>query len=417
MKKLLVKLWLVAVLTAGFAFVAIELISDHVRSDEELDDEVNVFAPGYLIAAERFAATPAEKQSEVLESLEEVFGYPVRVAEEGGLPDDVPLQLLDGLPIAYAGEDKYATPIPGATNYLVFGPLPPLPARHVPVRILILAVVAVGFGLMFWLLLRSLGREHIALENAAEKIAEGDFKTRVEDNGREPSSLVAAFNRMAGQTEGLIESQQALLRGVSHELRTPISRLRIGVHLLARTDETEARTARVKDLDADLADIDELIESLLTNARLDAFTSPMKVAIRVEDTAKAVVEKERDGSALTIDVDCGKVCVFADPKLFKWVIRNLLRNAIVHAKTRVHVTAKNEGGWGALVVEDDGPGIPPEEREAVTLPFHRLEDSSHSGYGVGLSLVRDIVEKHGGKLCIEDAEPGGCRIETRWPTS
>jgi signal transduction histidine kinase len=115
-----------------------------------------------------------------------------------------------------------------------------------------------------------------------------------------------------------------------------------------------------------------------------------------------------------------KAEVHADPRLFQRALENLLRNAVRYGKSVVEVSIAEIDGYLHVVVDDDGPGIPVEERERVLQPFVRIEadrDRDTGGAGLGLAIVSRIVRRHGGTISVDDAPLGGARITTTWPST
>jgi signal transduction histidine kinase len=222
--------------------------------------------------------------------------------------------------------------------------------------------------------------------------------------------LIMATNAMQTRIAALIKGRTILLGAISHDLKTYITRLRLRAEMI----EPEAdRTRAVRDLD----DMTALIDDALAVAR-GAAVSDRREAV---DLALLVAEDavERDGRHVDFRgarVVTGAV-VSGDRVALRRVLANLIDNACRHAPN-CQVTLRRADDYVELAVEDDGPGIPESEREAVFEPFYRLDrartlDSGNTG--LGLAIARQIVEAHGGTIALDRSMMGGARFRVRLP--
>lgn len=431
MKRIFLRLWLVAVALFVLGMIVNQVFFWLVFSSEEQAYLEKLMSGGHRMAAERVRT--ADDRARVLAELEGFFGFPVAVLDRDEVSDDVRARLDAGAAPAWVvldTEEYYFTAIDATDEVLRVGPHSAFPLPELVSRVILLGFAAGFFALAFGWILRPLQRSQRALERTAEDIAAGNLDARVptEDMAAAPA-MAAAFNRMAEQVGELIGNQQEILQVASHELRTPIARLRIGVHLLATA--MDDREARAEALDADLEELDQLVEELLTYARMDAERSRGKPeSLLVREVVERVVDKQAvlaheiticTGAGLAEGVDGPRVTAVA--KLFERVLDNLVGNARRYAQSQVVVDARlaDEDGnqangaasWLDITIDDDGPGIAPAERTRVLLPFLRLDDKS--GHGMGLAIVDRIVKGHDGVTLVEESPLGGCRIRTRWP--
>jgi signal transduction histidine kinase len=246
---------------------------------------------------------------------------------------------------------------------------------------------------------RRLTRRLERLQDGVETLGRGDLSARVKVEGRdEIARLAMSFNRAAGRIEELLDAHKMLLANVFHELRTPLTRIRMGVELM----KLDADPARRAALERDIAEIDELIEGILLNSRLDALREP-EVKEELDLLALAAEECARyEGCSVTGD----SVTVHGDAVLLRRLLRNLLEIGLRHGKPPVSVSVKHEAGRAALRVSDHGPGIASSETETMFEPFRRARHANAAGTGLGLSLVRKIARHHGGDARIEKNGPG-----------
>ncbi|MEL6745442.1 MAG: ATP-binding protein, partial [Pseudomonadota bacterium] len=236
-----------------------------------------------------------------------------------------------------------------------------------------------------------------------QRMGEGDLANRVKVEGRdEIASLAESFNTAAGRIEDLVTSNRTLLANASHELRTPLSRIRMGIELF-ENDPSEKRKAA---LQQDIAELDTLIDEILMMSRLD---SGQIGSVDTQTDLLAIVAEE---ATRYEDVRIqGRANPFsANGKLLRRVVRNLLDNAAKYGEPPVLVQITDSPQKVTLTVTDHGPGIAPDEQESVFKRFYRTPGRQNvEGYGLGLPLVRQIAEVHGGQARILD-EPG-CAIE------
>jgi signal transduction histidine kinase len=241
----------------------------------------------------------------------------------------------------------------------------------------------------------------------------------------EIGDLTRAFNDMAERVERLVHGQRELLANVSHELRSPLARIRVALALLPRDGDADAR---LRDVEADLGDLDRLIEDVLTTARLEATGLPrhpvaVDVAALLADLRERAVH-DPAAAGKRVEVAPGPApALTADPALLKRALWNLVENAAKYGAPPITLAAERDGDVVRLSVTDQGEGIAPAERERVLAPFHRLDrartpsaagEAPH-GFGLGLTLARRVAEVHGGRIVIEpaavrDGREAGCRV-------
>jgi signal transduction histidine kinase len=241
---------------------------------------------------------------------------------------------------------------------------------------------------------------------------DGDLARRLPVSGRDDEfdRLVGTVNTLLGRIEALVAAQRQVTDDIAHDLRTPLSRLRQRLEgaLAVRRDPAadEAIYAEA------LAELDEVLATfgaLLRIARAESGASrdrfaPVDLSALVAALAETyAAPAEEGGLSLRSDVAPG-VTLPGDAALLRQAVANLLDNALLHGGTTV--TLRLAPG-PVISVADDGPGIPPAEREAVTRRFYRLDSSRGTpGTGLGLALVAATARLHGGMLRIEDGPQG-----------
>ncbi|MBB3140423.1 sensor histidine kinase [Halomonas organivorans] len=294
-----------------------------------------------------------------------------------------------------------------------------------------LAVLISGLLGLVWFAL--LTRRFSRLTAAVQRFAQGQWQARLDDPGRdELGRLGEAFNHMAGTIEAQVRAlretdrqRRELVANLSHDFRTPLTSLRGNVeHLLERDDlPVEERRRRLVGVLDNASRLTRLAQQLSTLARLDAYDSPLQCeAFSLAELAHDIVGKFQDqarqaGVTLAVEVDPGLPWVEADLGLIDRALANLIDNALraTPADGRVCLWAEAEEKTVRVGVSDDGVGIAPEELPLVTQRFHRTRDSRArgEGSGLGLSIVREIGERHGARLTI-DSRPGrGTTVDFR----
>lgn len=258
----------------------------------------------------------------------------------------------------------------------------------------VLALLALAIGIGAYPVVRRLTRRLERLQSGVEALGAGTLSTRVAVEGRdEVARLAESFNHAAARIESLVGAHKTLLANASHELRTPLARIRMGVEFL----KVNADPARSRELERDIAELDQLIDEILLASRLDASTQP-QVSEDVDLLALAAEECARYDTA-TLD---GKpVSVKGDARLLRRLLRNLLENARRHGAPPIEVKLGATENGAQIVVCDHGPGVPDDQRERVFEPFYRYAASESTGAGLGLALVRQIARRHGGDAFAE----------------
>jgi signal transduction histidine kinase len=274
-----------------------------------------------------------------------------------------------------------------------------------------LTLVALAVAVGAYPIVRSLGGRLERLKSGVEKFG-NDLGARVKVEGKdEVAALAESFNRSAERIEDLVVAHRLMLANASHELRTPLSRLALSAELLAKDSDPKVQA----DMRADVAELDQLIDEILLTSRLDAVPTDARRE-PVDLLALAAEEASRFG----IEAEGQPVTVSGDPTLLRRLIRNLLENARRYAgQGEIEISVRPEGLRAVLEVRDHGPGVAPEHREKIFEPFFRLPGSAESGrgFGLGLALVRQIAERHGGTAVCRAAEGGGSRFRVELPVT
>ena len=271
------------------------------------------------------------------------------------------------------------------------------------VALLLVLFVAIAAGA--WPVVRRLTRRLEALKRGVEAFGAGALHERVDEAGRdEVAALGASFNRAAARIEALLASHRSLLANASHELRSPLARLKMAVAMLDDAP-AERRDALRDEIHTDIAELDALVEEILLASRLGSGHA-LERREPVELLALAVEE----GARVAAQVDGEGVGVDGDERLLRRALRNLLENAQRYGTGAPDMTVGRDAAGDAEVrVCDRGPGVPEPLRERIFEAFFRMPGHAEreGGVGLGLALVRQIAERHGGRVRCEPRAGGG----------
>lgn len=264
--------------------------------------------------------------------------------------------------------------------------------------LLILGSIALAIGIASYPLVRRLTRRLENLKTGVEQVGMGDLKTRVEVEGKdEIASLAESFNYATAQIENLVASHKTLLANASHELRTPLSRIRLGLEMYQSGHEQK----RLDALRSDIEELDGLIEEILLMSRLDSANSSLVTEVVdleqiIDEECERFPDIEFSGSAPMIDGNAG---------LLKRVVRNLIGNAFKHGKPPVIAELGQSDDHVIVIVTDHGNGISQADKQKIFERFYRGADRQNvEGYGLGLSLVKQIIDAHKGTIEVLDGK-------------
>ncbi len=304
---------------------------------------------------------------------------------------------------------------------------PPFSVWSLPVILLMVLVSGSVLALALFLAMRDVDQSLRSVESVAVRIARGELGARVEaGDSTLVSRLAGSFNSMAEHIQRLVGVQREMIHAVSHELRTPVARIRFGVQMLEGCEDQDMLQRQLDGIDGDIQELDELIDEILTYARLEQGGPVFSLReTSVTDIVRQVVEEQqRIRQDLTFEAFIDEETEYwnlsdIEPRYIHRAIQNLVGNGGRYAGSRVKVVCHIDEDNCRVDVEDDGPGIPEEDWEKVFTAFARLDDSrtrTSGGYGLGLSIVRRILYWHGGQAFVGRSESlGGAKFSLVWP--
>lgn len=268
------------------------------------------------------------------------------------------------------------------------------------------SLLVVGVAAIF---MRNQVRPVRRLARVAEAFGKGrdvpDFRP---EGAREVRLAGLSFIAMRNRIQRQINQRTAMLAGVSHDLRTPLTRMKLQLEMMKPVPA-------VKELQEDVVEMERMLDAYLAFARGEGTEQPVMSDLGALVT-DAVRQARRKGGNITLSVEDGLVLPLRAVAVSR-CITNLLDNAMRFGND-VRVQAIRRGSAVEVLVDDDGPGIPFDQREGVFRPFFRIEGSrnpSTGGVGLGLTIARDVARSHGGEVFLEESPLGGLRARLRLP--
>ncbi len=431
MFRVLLRLYLITVVTYSAAIFLIPKLVIQLFEHRYLDYNVEQSRGMQTLIVKQYLRAPVEHWSQITEHLNEDFA-PLKVQlllrQDASYSPAEEQMLAQGKPVIRLGEWGWMEDISSPINdqFAVKVTIPPDP---LDMNLLYWSMnVLIGGALLACLLvwLRPHWRDLERLKNTAAQLGKGNLDARTGiPASSNIGSLASVFDTMADDIEHLLNQQRDLLNAVSHELRTPLTRLDFGLALALSEDLPTASRERLQSLVAHIRELDELVLELLSYSRLQ---NPAQLPERVEvvldefiDSVLGSVDDELENPEIVIDVvlDCAVERFSLDPRLTARALQNLLRNATRYCDKRIQVGVKVDAEGCEICVDDDGIGIPLEQRERIFEPFYRLDrsrDRATGGFGLGLAISRRALAAQGGTLTAQASPLGGARFRVWLPS-
>ena len=310
----------------------------------------------------------------------------------------------------------------------------PFGPRAMTWRAILIGIIS--SGLVCYLLAVYLTAPVVRLRAATQKLSAGNLSARAGDGssrrGDEIAQLVTDFDTMAERLEKLVNAQARLLNDISHELRSPLARINVALALARQRSGPEAE-AFLDRMDLESNRLNELVERLLTIARLDSGADGMQkketvdlrdLVIEIAEDADFEAQSRGSNVVAVIKEPCA---INGNPALLHSAIENVVRNAARYTAegTKVEVNLRRDNSdearpMAVVSVTDSGPGVPEGALEKMFLPFYRIDDArgrQTGGVGLGLAITERAVGLHGGTVKASNRAEGGLKVEIRLPLS
>ena len=265
---------------------------------------------------------------------------------------------------------------------------------------LLLIMIAIVF-------LKNQTRPIVNLAKAAEKFGKGEYVKEFRPTGAKEIRLAAyEFDKMRKRITIHLNQRSEMLSGISHDLRTPLTRLKLQLAMVNQKDVVEKMS---KDIDEMSKMLNDYLQFAKTQSQED--TTSINLNKLIEN-----IEREVNNNNLTVRSE-EEINIKGRNNALKRCIQNVIQNALDYGK-KVYVTLQKTNTRIIVIVEDDGPGIPPDQYKNVFKPFFRLDKSrslNKSGVGLGLAIVEDIVNSHGGNIQLSKSDMNGLQVKISLP--
>ncbi|PNB73054.1 two-component sensor histidine kinase [Pseudomonas sp. GW456-E7] len=430
MFRILFRLYLVTIVSFSAAIYLVPDLVVKVFHERFVTYNLDYSRGLQTLIVKQFHAAPAEQWPALAAEMDKDF-EPLHIVlsgnDDSSLTPEEQQRLQRGENVVRVGDWGWRTlavaPLNERTVVQMVVPPDPLDVNLLYWSINVLIGATMLACLLLWL--RPHWRDLERLKGAAERFGKGHLGERTQISpSSNIGSLASVFDTMAGDIENLLNQQRDLLNAVSHELRTPLTRLDFGLALALSDDLPAASRERLQSLVAHIRELDELVLELLSYSRLQ---NPARLPERVEvsldefiDSILGSVDEELESPEIVIDVLLhGQLERFnLDPRLTARALQNLLRNAMRYCEKRIQIGVQVCAGGCEIWVDDDGIGIPDDERERIFEPFYRLDrsrDRATGGFGLGLAISRRALEAQGGTLTVQASPLGGARFRLWLP--
>ena len=315
--------------------------------------------------------------------------------------------------ITQTGPLVYWIEAPQAPGYWVKIPLSGYQENNLEFLTFYLSSIGFLSVLGGWLFARHLNRPLKALQQAAVKVGKGDFSTKLEEEGStEVIEVTRAFNQMSRGIAALENDRRLLMAGVSHDLRTPLTRIRLATEMMSDQDEY-LREGIIYDIEDMNGIIDQFIEYLRHHKREELSCEDINAL--VGEVVNCELKHQR---SITFKSNPSIESIPLSSVAIKRVVTNMIENAIRYSDGDIEVLSyyNSNKKYVVIAVNDNGPGIPESELESVFEPFKQGDAARGSEVsGLGLAIIKRIVDMHDGKVKLENRPEGGLSAQIYLP--
>ncbi|WP_293229488.1 ATP-binding protein [Moritella sp.] len=279
-------------------------------------------------------------------------------------------------------------------------------------ELFLLGFIFLSIALVLYSTVRNISNHVYRLSAASLALAKGDLDTRVNDKIPAPlNQMAASFNKMAESLQHSQHQQRVMANAIAHELRTPLTRIQLVMGLLSDEQHSEYTTALHHDLSRYSVEMEALANDILMLQTIEHNPSSINKTIDLSCLMKSrESEFQRQYPHVCISSSIDLVSIDGNPRYFQLIVDNLVKNACLYADSNVKLTLKKYADCCCIIVEDDGDGICPLQREQVLDAFTRLDNSRSrqtGGFGLGLAIVNTAVKTMKGEIEIKTSELGG----------
>ncbi|WP_394391802.1 ATP-binding protein [Shewanella woodyi] len=417
MKRLFISLYLLISLSIlGIGWTLDNIWQNNVEDSGAMD------AP--LIAlAQLLGKLPEQERLDYLKQIDHSPNYPLELVDSSQIALSDHSALTDNSVLITTVSDHFELHFIKVNNQiLVAGPIEIDPRARLRKLFTLLFYLSLGLIALIWVW--PLSRDLKTLRNATQEFGQAKWDTQIKLSSRsQVLPLATTFNEMAKQISSLIESQKHLSNAVSHEIRTPLARLKFALALMPQycqpDSDEQRRTEFLEEMKLDVKEMENLLQELLTYASLESQQKEVNLE-HCDLTALTLQTIKRLSSQSTPPIHFKKgaqpAYIIGDPSLIERAIQNLITNAQRFAQDAIDIKIEQNKQLVTLSVTNDGPGIPEEDQAKIFEPFYRSKSvqNGNKGHGLGLAIIKRIMERHQGEVELISSEEKTSFILT-WP--
>ncbi|QUM81484.1 two-component sensor histidine kinase [Moritella sp. 5] len=284
---------------------------------------------------------------------------------------------------------------------------------------LLLGFIFLSIALVLYVAVKNISDHVYKLSLASQALANGQLDTRVVDNIPAPlNQMAVSFNEMAISLQYSQHQQQVMANAIAHELRTPLTRIQLVMGLLSDEEHSTYTTELHNDLSRYTVEMEALANDILMLQTIEHKPSLVHQIVDLSELMQSrKIEFQRQYPSVSLSSDVDTVRVDANPRYLQLIVDNLVKNACLYADSTVKLSLKSDLEYFSIIVEDDGEGISPLQREQVLDAFTRLDNSRSrqtGGFGLGLAIVNTIVKTMKAEINIGSSELGGAMFVVRF---
>ena len=426
MKRVFFTFYLLLILSLILVPLGIKPLVKTLFEDEMVEAQRQLTRGTFYLIAREMAGLDGTEQHRALAQLKSRFGYPVAILslEEIQVHPEDELDFLGGVSVWDRDRQRILLRLGNSRRAVAMGPFP---GRDLINRAAIffwgLCLICLIIPTLIWTW--RVYRDVQKIQLKAGEFFGGNLAARARvAPWSSMTGVVRTVNTMADKAQKLIGYQKSFANAISHEIRTPLARIKFSLEMM--DDGPDSPDAELKEgIGRDVAEIEDLVDEMLTYARFER-DSAATVDLPVNDMVSwlknlvAREEKAQVGKVLHLSnpLELETFSHAFEPTYLGWTVRNLIRNGLRHAKSRVEVILARDSERVTIHVEDDGPGVPEEMRDKIFIPFFRLDGSRNrnsGGYGLGLAIAGRIAAWHGGRIQVTETNGGGARFSLSLP--
>ncbi len=431
MKRIFITIYILLLIALFTIPFGIGPIMDSIFKDEVAKAERDLSKGTFTLIAEKLIGLDEKLQKEELAKIQPKFGYPLGLyhIDELQIDKSDTNDFLNGLIIKEDQRDMLVQRLKNSDWALVMGG--PFPGDDLNFKATIifwgLFILFLSLPALAWtfFMIRDMNK----IGKTAAQFATGDHTARVKVSKISSMTQVAsAFNYLTDKTQKLVESQKELSNSVSHEIRTPLARIKFSLEMLI--DEItpgQQEKNYINEIGTDVEEIESLVNEMLTYAKFDREPEASSRLAENEMVSwlKAIINAEYtsimdNNIEIHSRFEIERLISKFEPVYLGWAVRNLIRNASKHAKSKIEVVFKESKGKCIIHVDDDGPGIPLKARDNIFKPFFRIDESRNrqsGGFGLGLAIAKRITLWHKGSISVDESPFKGSRFTVILPTN